>query len=103
MTKRRGFCIEMTDEEKQANIDQAAQIVGRWEERSDGTRRYLGPSSEEIKVHVSKSRDTPFDRVVLQSLRAQADEHIDDPYGRVPFHINWLWFARMVATMEANL
>lgn len=50
-----------------------------------------------------RGHDEPFDRQVIQTLREQADRHIDDPYGVVPLRLNWLWFSRMVITMEKSL
>ena len=46
------------------------------------------------------ARDVPFDRQVIETFRREADQHTDDPYGIVPYRINWLWYSRMVSTME---
>lgn len=48
-------------------------------------------------------RDEPFDRQIIETLRKQADAHVQDPYGTDTPTINWLWYSRMVATMERGL
>lgn len=45
----------------------------------------------------------PFDRSIIKTLRETADKHADEPYSLVTMKINWLWFNRMVTTMEKSL
>lgn len=44
-----------------------------------------------------------FDRTIIETLRKQADAHVDDPYGTDTPTINWLWFTEMVETLELSL
>jgi hypothetical protein len=47
--------------------------------------------------------NVPFDKQIIKWVRDAVDDHADDPYGRVPTYINWLWLSQMVAAAEKGL
>jgi hypothetical protein len=48
-------------------------------------------------------RYTPLDRAIIETMRKKADAHAEEPYEMVPQMMNWLWYSRLVATLEAGL